>query len=97
MNIVALIMSRLEINMNKHKKTLFRNILKIQPMAFQIVKSGADFDSKTYRWVENLKSLEQILRKLLIQGAVINKRRGGGRIVLTFNVLCKNFGVVHPL
>ena len=33
-NIVALIRSRLEINMNKYNKNLFRNILKIQPMDF---------------------------------------------------------------
>ena len=38
-NIVALIGSRLEINMKKYKKNLFSNILKIQPMVFQTVKT----------------------------------------------------------
>ena len=39
LNIVALTGSRLEINMNKYKKNLFSNILKLQPMAFQTVKT----------------------------------------------------------
>ena len=38
-NFVAFIGSRLEINMNKYKKNLFSNILKIQLMAFQTVKT----------------------------------------------------------
>ena len=37
-NIVTLIGRQLEINMNRYKKNLFSNILKIQPMAFQLVK-----------------------------------------------------------
>ena len=41
-NIVALIGSRLEINTNKYNKNLFRNILKIQPMAFHTVKTRAE-------------------------------------------------------
>ena len=41
-NIVVLCGSRLEINMNKYNKNLFRSILKIPLMAFQTVKTRAE-------------------------------------------------------
>ena len=70
-NIVALIGSRLEINMKKYKKNLFSNILKIQPMVFQTVKTRSILEQYNIS-TENWKSLEQILKKLLIpiKGAV---------------------------
>ena len=60
--------SRLDINMNKYKKNLFSNILKIKP-SLTVKRSGG-----------KLKTIRTNFKKAVDT----NKRSGGGRVVLTF-------------
>ena len=72
-NILALIGSRLEINMNKYKKNIFSSILKIQPMAFQTLKTRT---LTVKRFIGKLKTIRTNFKK-----AVNTNKRSGGAVV----------------